>query len=105
MIRSWEELSKVEQLQGTYSDFYKDVHGFRPRGASSEQWNSEAWLTQQIADLHNYIESRKGTFAGRESLREEGWSVPETDPELIKQAKWLQDERDRANKELYGDYY
>jgi hypothetical protein len=37
----------------------------------------------------------KSTFAGREELRENGWVVEETDPELAKRAKWLADERQR----------
>ena len=104
MLRSWEELSKVEQLQSIYSDFHKDVHGFRPRFASDEEWVSEVWLQEQIDGLHAYIDSRKATFAGREQLREEGWSVPETEPELIQKARWLQEERDRQHKEEFGDY-
>lgn len=56
-MRSWEELSKVEQLQETFSDFHKDVHGFRPRWMSDEQWMSEAWLEQEIQSLHDYCQS------------------------------------------------
>jgi len=104
-FKSWEELTKVEQLQSTYSDYYKDVHGFRPRGADSEQWNSEEWLTEQIASLDRYIKRMKETFAGREDLREQGWSIPETDPELAKHSRWLQEERDRRYKEMYGEDY
>jgi hypothetical protein len=37
----------------------------------------------------------KESFAGREELRTNGWVIEETDPELIKQAKWLADERKR----------
>ena len=50
-FKSWDELSVVEQLQNTWSDFYKDVHGFRPRFASTEQWNSEKWLQGQLDSL------------------------------------------------------
>ena len=51
MFRTWEELTEVEQLQCNFSDFYKDVHGFRPRSASTEQWNSTEWLKEQIEVL------------------------------------------------------
>ena len=51
VIRSWEQLSKLEQLQSTFSDIYKEVYGFRPRWMTTEQWNSEHWLQRQIDDL------------------------------------------------------
>lgn len=50
-FRTWEQLSVVEQLQSDYSDFYKEVNGFRPRFMSDEQWNSEAWLRAELAIL------------------------------------------------------
>jgi len=51
MFKSWEELTEVERLQSEFSDFYKDVHGYRPRWMSDSQWNSEAWLTNEIRTL------------------------------------------------------
>jgi len=33
-------------------------------------------------------------------LREQGWVVEETDPELAKRAKWLADERKREQDEF-----
>lgn len=48
---TWEELTVVEQLQCSYSDYHKDVYGFRPRSMTTEQWNSESWLRNQIAEL------------------------------------------------------
>ena len=95
----YDTMTRVEELQSVYSDFYKEVYGFRPRSMSTENWNSEAWLEGVIADLHASLDARKDTFAGRESLRAEGWHVPETDPQLIQQALWLQQERDREHKE------
>ena len=53
-FRTWEQLTVVEQLQTVYSDFYKEVHGFRPRGGSDEQWNSQEWLEGAIDDLRGY---------------------------------------------------
>ena len=93
------QTTHVEELQSLYSDFHKEVHGFRPRSMSESNWNSESWLNGVIADLHASLESRKDSFAGRETMREEGWHVPETDPELIQQALWLQQERDREHTE------
>ena len=62
----WDELTVVEQLQSQYSDFYKDVHGFRPRFASDEQWNSESWLSKQMDLLHEEWE----VVAAREAEHE-----------------------------------
>ena len=49
MYKSWEELSKVEQLRSEYSDFHKEVRGFRP--APNENWDSEEWLAERIDAL------------------------------------------------------
>ena len=97
-----DERTEVEKLQDTFSDFYKDVHGYRPRFHTHEQWNSVEWLTAAIQALHDYIESRTAIFADREQLREDGWYMEETDPMLAQYAVWLKQERDRRNKELYG---
>lgn len=67
------EYTKLEDLQSCYSDFYKDVHGFRPRGASSEQWNSEEWLQGEIDDLHAYIKNLDSTTDGQSYLSEMGF--------------------------------
>ncbi len=67
------EYTKVEELQSHYSDFYKDVHGFRPRSSTDEQWNSEEWLSGEIDGLHAYLKDLGSTPAGREQLREMGF--------------------------------
>lgn len=45
------EFTPLEEAQGFFSDYYKDLHGFRPRFASAEQWNSIEWLDGEIAKL------------------------------------------------------
>lgn len=45
------ELTEVEELQSSFSDLYKDVHGVRPRWCSAEQFNSAEWLNAQISSL------------------------------------------------------
>lgn len=85
----------VEELQGYFSDFHKSFFGFRPRTlGSSEDWNNREWLETQINQIHDIMDKMKETFAGREQLRQDGWVVEETDPELAKQAEWLKKERD-----------
>lgn len=93
------EPTPVEEAQSHYSDFHKERYGFRPRTMSTENWNSLEWLNGRIKDMHDSMERMKETFAGRESLREEGWHVEETDPVLLQQAVWLKQERDRAQNE------
>ena len=67
------EYTKLEDLQSHYSDFYKDVHGFRPRSSTDEQWNSEEWLQAEIDGLHAYLQMLGSTAQGREQLREMGF--------------------------------
>jgi len=67
------EYTKVEELQSHYSDFHKDVHGFRPRSSTDEQWNSEEWLQGEIDGLHEYLAKLGSTPSGRVQLREMGF--------------------------------
>lgn len=43
--------TNLECLQSDFSDFYKEIHGIRPRWMTDEQWNSEEWLEQAIKGL------------------------------------------------------
>jgi hypothetical protein len=99
---TWEDLTETEQLACTYSDFYKDCHGFRPRGLT--HWTAADYKAA-IADLHASIDRKQATFEGREGLREEGWVADETDPVLQQRAIWLAQERDRARAESAGQYW
>ena len=40
MLKSWEELSPLEQAHEIYSDMHKDAYGFRPRNDVSD-WTLE----------------------------------------------------------------
>jgi pyridoxine/pyridoxamine 5'-phosphate oxidase len=102
MAREFKDFN-VEELQGYYSDFHKDFYGFRPRGADVEQWSSKQYLVEQINMIHNHIDQMKETFEGREQLREQGWIIEETDPELAQQAVWLAQEREREQAEAMAD--
>ncbi len=91
------------ELGGYASDYHKDVHGFRPRGDGLYA-NREA-LIDIIEGLDAYMVSRRSTFAGRESMRADGWHVLETEPELIQRSIWIAEERDRDNREANGDWW
>ena len=90
------EYTKVEELQSHYSDFYKDVHGFRPRSSTDEQWNSEVWLSGEIDGLHAYIKMLGDTFEGRVQLREMGFCTDDKEAD----EEWAAAEaRERAENE------
>jgi hypothetical protein len=40
-FKSWESMSKLEQLACEYWDFYKEAHGFRPRHVDTTNWTVE----------------------------------------------------------------
>ena len=86
----------VEELQSEYSDFYKDVHGFRPRSSTDEQWNSEVWLQGEIDGLHRYLADLDRTEGGRAQLREMGFCT--SDKEADK-AHSEAEARDRAEED------
>ena len=102
MTRKFTDFS-VKELQGYYSDFHKDLNGFRPRSATEEPWTSKQFLVTQINSLHDQMNQLKETFEGREQLREQGWIIEETDPELAQQAQWLAQEREREQAEAMAD--
>ena len=90
------EYTLVEILQSEYSDFYKDVHGFRPRSSTDEQWNSEKWLQGEIDGLHRYLADLDRTEDSRVMLREMGFCT--SDKEADK-AHSDEEARDRAEED------
>jgi len=53
MLKSWEEMTPLERAHETYSDMYKDAHGFRPRNDVSA-WTLEDF-EQEFEDLGRII--------------------------------------------------
>ena len=49
-FKAWEEMSKLEQCRETYSDMFKDVYGFRPRGRDF------GWTLEQYEEEFEYLE-------------------------------------------------
>lgn len=95
----------VEELQDYYYDFYKEVYGYRPRFILElDSWTDREYLISAITQIHDHLDRVKETFAGREELRQQGWIIEETDPELARQAKWLADERQREYDEWDKKY-
>lgn len=54
-LRSWEELSLLEQYACQYWDMYKDAYGFRPRGVDTSNWTEEDFR-KEFEVLANIIE-------------------------------------------------
>lgn len=53
-MKTWEELTELEQAQLTYWDMYKDAYGFRPRGIDTSAWTIEDY-NQEFAVLEAVI--------------------------------------------------
>jgi len=91
----------VDQLQGIYSDFHKDFYGWRPRGASPEQWSDRGFLVERINAIHDVMDATKATPEGRAQLREAGWVIEDNaeviDPEEY--AEWSAD----LDAQFYGE--
>lgn len=90
----------VDDLQSYYSDFHKDFHGWRPRGATPEQWRDRDYLIAHINGIHASLDAMKKTKSGRAQLREAGWSI-EDEPEVVdpmEYAEWSAD----ADAEFLG---
>ncbi len=79
----------VDELQGIYSDFHKDFYGWRPRGATPEQWVSREFLVARINAIHDDMDAMKATPAGREELRRAGWVIDD-EPEVINPAEYAE---------------
>jgi hypothetical protein len=89
--RTWEELTEAEQLHQTWSDFYKDVHGFRPRFGTEAELSSVEWLKERIDGLNAYLDRMQETVEGRNMLRDEGWAIPGAEED-----NWVSQEELRA---------
>lgn len=57
-------IATLEDMQGAYSDLYKDVYGFRPRGGNI--WDNYEALGEEIT----YLEAELGRVIEREKAEE-----------------------------------
>ena len=92
----------TDELGGLFSDYYKDTHGSRPRFVD---FSDRAEVIRQLELLDNYHAKMHETFESREQLREEGWIIQESDPELQKMAYFLAKERDQWKLENWGESF
>ena len=66
------DLYETEELASYFSDYHKDVHGFRPRMVDHR--DREAVISG-IHALDDYMAWMKSTPQGLAQLREEGWAL------------------------------
>lgn len=57
-MKSWNELTKLEQAQATYWDMYKDAYGIRPRGIDTSTWTLEDF-EKEFTSLGEVIEAEE----------------------------------------------
>jgi len=50
------EFTTIQQMQSTIWDFYKDVHGMRPRYFTEQEWNSREFLQKEFDNLCGIID-------------------------------------------------
>ncbi len=66
-MKTWEELTPLEQAAATYWDMYKDAHGVRPRGIDTSNWTLE--------DFDREFEYLSKVIDSEEALRREAEAV------------------------------
>ena len=80
-------------MQAEIWDFYKDVHGYRPRHFTEQEWNSREFLQAQWETLVNIVDN----MTPEEKIAE-GWgsdqflSDAEADADALASAGWGTDE-------------
>ena len=59
----------LEELQNILWDYYKDVHGVRPRNWTGDQWDSILFLKDQCTTLDDIVSNMS-----EEQRKAEGWT-------------------------------
>lgn len=62
----WNEMTKLKQYEATYSDFYKDAYGFRPRHVDTSAW-TEADYEREFESLGQVCNENAAQEAEREA--------------------------------------
>jgi hypothetical protein len=78
------EHTTLEQMQLTIWDFYKDVHGMRPRHFTQQEWDSREFLQKEFDNLCKIVDNMSP-----EQKIDEGWG---SDGDALASAGWGTDE-------------
>ena len=63
------QFTTLQQMQTTIWDFYKDVHGMRPRHFTQQEWDSREFLENELNSLTRIVDGMSS-----EQMILEGWS-------------------------------
>jgi hypothetical protein len=76
--KEWNDLSDVEKAESTFWDFYKEVHGYRPRHIDTSSWTME--------DFDAEFKSLAEQAAAQRVIREkqEKWDTEKFEKRIIK---------------------
>ena len=66
-MKTWEELTELEQIACLFSDLHKDVHGFRPR--ANEIYAD--WTVEDYKREMEYLEKALEIVIAEEKVREQ----------------------------------
>ena len=91
------ELMDIDELGDLFSDYHKDVHGFRPRYVDMKDKTA---LIAALQRLDEYMDWRKMTPAGRNQLRMDGWVIRDFE----KEDGWDQDAYDAEQEQIRMSY-
>lgn len=69
---NYDALLQTPELAGIFSDYYKDVHGVRPRWVDHTDRGA---LIAGLTALDDYMDYMRSTPEGCERLRADGWLV------------------------------
>lgn len=75
-FKTWEELTRREQLVSMISDDYKSLHGFRPR------FDWATWSEEELENYHRSIQDDLMAEVAREQ-EEQGFIVDADRPEVF----------------------
>jgi hypothetical protein len=72
-FRSWDQLTRREQLLSQISDTYKEINGFRPRWNTDHMSDDQlqAWQDEMVLEIHNQIEAERAEELAHEKAVQE----------------------------------
>ena len=56
-MKMFNEYTTIQQMQTEIWEFYKDVHGMRPRHFTEQEWNSREFLQKQFDNLLKIVDN------------------------------------------------
>ena len=60
-MKTWDEMTILEQYASIYSDMFKDAYGVRPRGVDTSTWTESDFL-EQFSGLEKIIREQPDDF-------------------------------------------